>query len=207
MVRAEVALQDFLGSRAPGAANYFSHAAQVHQLRKQLVRERPELMVDMGAFRRALISAILEICQEDPALVHPAFEVFYHHRNQVDHYPDTLDALRRLSAKYRLMALTNGNADIHRVGIGHFFEGSVAAGDLGVAKPDPRIFQEALDRLQLTAAEVLHVGDDPQLDVQGAVNAGLPAVWVNREGKEWTFSSLPTLEVHDLSALCEWLDC
>jgi putative hydrolase of the HAD superfamily len=205
--RAEVALRDFLASRAPRSAAFFTQADDVHQLRKHLVRGRPELLVDLGAFRRTLIGSILSHCEEDISLVEPAFEVFYQQRNQVDHYPDTLDALRRLSAKYRLMALTNGNADIHRVGIAHFFEASLGAADLGVAKPDPRIFHAALERLELAPAQVLHVGDDPQLDVEGAVKAGLPAVWMNREGKRWPLSGSPTHQVADLTALCDWLGC
>lgn len=205
--RAEVALRGFLNQYAPGAADYFAQTARIQTLRKTLAREQPALLVDMGAFRRAMIFSVLQACHEDVALVEPAFEVFYHQRNQVDHYPDTLNALRRLSGSYRLLALTNGNADVHRVGIGHFFEGALGAADIGIAKPDPRIFHEALRRLQLGAHEVLHVGDDPHLDVQGAINAGLPAVWVNREAKEWPLAETPVIQVRDLVALCDRLGC
>lgn len=200
-------MRAYLAEHAPRSSAYFAQTAHVQRLRKALVQEQPNLLVDMGAFRRALIAAVLQSCQEDEALVHPTFEVFYHHRNQVDHYPDTLDALHRLSAKYRLMAVTNGNADLHRVGIARFFEGSVGAADLGVAKPDARIFHEALARLHLAPYEVLHVGDDAHLDVHGAVNAGIAAIWLNRDAKTWPLAHPPTHEVSELGALCDWLGC
>lgn len=55
----------------------------------------------------------------------------------------------------------------------------------GAAKPDARIFS-ALRRLAgVSAQEVLHVGDDPLADVVGATQAGMQAVWLNRESRRW----------------------
>lgn len=65
------------------------------------------------------------------------------------------------------MSLTNGNADLQRVGLHGHFSHHVAAREVGVAKPDPAIFHHACARLGLAPSQVLHVGDDPLLDVQG----------------------------------------
>jgi FMN hydrolase / 5-amino-6-(5-phospho-D-ribitylamino)uracil phosphatase len=207
LVRAELALREFFAGTAPLAAARFADADAIHGLRRQLASTTPALLIDMGAFRRALIHAVLQQTGEDTGLVESAFDVFYTQRNKVDHYPDTIDALTRLSRRYKLLALSNGNADLNRVGIGHYFAGAIAAGDIGIAKPDPRIFQSALTQLQLHAHEVVHVGDDPHLDVDGAMNAGLDAVWVNRNDKPWPLVQGPTHQVADLDELCLWLGC
>ncbi len=207
LVRAELALQAFFAGTAPLAAAHFADVTAIQALRQQLTRSTPALLNDMGAFRRAVIYAVLKQTGEDTGLVEPAFEAFYTQRNRVDHYPDTLDALTRLSGRFKLLALSNGNADLNRVGIGHYFVGAIAAGDLGIAKPDPRIFQSALTQLQLQAHEVVHVGDDPHLDVDGALNAGIDAVWVNRNEKRWPLNQDPTHQVTSLDELCHWLGC
>lgn len=118
-------------------------------------------------------------------LIDEAFEVFLAERNRVELYADVRPSLTRLRARYRLFALSNGNADIERCGIGDFFDGHVTAIAAGAAKPDARIFAQ-LERIAgVSAAEVLHVGDDPLADVVGATRAGMQAVWLNRDARPW----------------------
>jgi HAD superfamily hydrolase (TIGR01549 family) len=93
--------------------------------------------------------------------------------------------LRRLRMRYRIFALSNGNADLGRCGIAHFFEGHISAQSAGVAKPDSRIFARLAAAAGVDAADILHVGDDPVADVSGAINAGMRAAWVRRESREW----------------------
>ena len=59
----------------------------------------------------------------------------------------------------------------------------VTAAAVGAAKPDPRPFQVALERLGIDAAACLHVGDDPVTDIAGARAAGLSAVLLDRSGR------------------------
>jgi len=111
--------------------------------------------------------------------------VFLRERNRVEFYPDVQPALARLRERHRLFALSNGNADLDRCGIGHCFSGHVTARSAGAAKPDARIFAELTRIARVPAADILHVGDDPLADVVGATKAGMQAVWINREGREW----------------------
>jgi molybdopterin-biosynthesis enzyme MoeA-like protein len=74
-------------------------------------------------------------------LAEPAFEVFFAERQRVDLFHDALPALAFWSQRLPVVALSNGNADVHRVGIGQHFHASVSAQSLGVAKPDVRIFE------------------------------------------------------------------
>jgi putative hydrolase of the HAD superfamily len=114
-----------------------------------------------------------------------AFEVFYAERNRVKLYDDVEASLQRLSKRYRLFALSNGNADLKRCGIAHWFEGHITAITAGAAKPDVRIFTRLLDEAGVEAAQVLHIGDDPHIDVAGAARAGMQAAWLNRDAKPW----------------------
>ena len=84
-----------------------------------------------------------------------------------------------------MFALSNGNADLKRCGIAHWFEGHITAISAGAPKPDIRIFARLLHEARVEAGQVLHIGDDPHLDVMGAAQAGMQAVWLNRDGKSW----------------------
>jgi putative hydrolase of the HAD superfamily len=106
-------------------------------------------------------------------------------------YDDVEASLQRLSKRYRLFALSNGNADLKRCGIAHWFEGHITAITAGAAKPDARIFTRLLDEAGVEAAQVLHIGDDPHLDVAGAARAGMQAAWLNRDAKPWPAQLAP----------------
>ena len=70
-----------------------------------------------------------------------------------------------------------------RLGLAGSFEAVVTAAAVGVAKPDPRPFEVALERLGIEPALCVHVGDDPLTDVAGAEAAGMPALLVDRSGR------------------------
>jgi putative hydrolase of the HAD superfamily len=100
-------------------------------------------------------------------------------------YAETLPALEDLKPRFRLATLTNGNADLARIGLAHHFEINLSAGVLGCAKPDPRAYAALADALTLDPAEILFVGDEPHADVLGPRAAGMHTVWVNRLGVSW----------------------
>ena len=120
-------------------------------------------------------------------------------------FDDAHEALAFLSARFPVVALSNGNADIHKVGIGQYFKHSLSAAGLGVAKPDARIFHAAAELLQLPPAHVLHVGDDATLDARGAMDAGMQAVWINPAEHAWPYDGPPHATVSSLTALCQLL--
>lgn len=100
--------------------------------------------------------------------------------------------------------ITNGPADVQRakidlLGVGDLVDFAVISGELGVAKPDPAIFGEALDRAGVQPGEAVFVGDSVEHDMAGARAAGLPSVWVNRYGRAWPESGWrPCREVRSL---------
>ena len=104
------------------------------------------------------------------------------------------------------MAITNGNSDLQRIGIAQWFQDCWNVQRAGVAKPDPGIFHQAAAALQLAPHQVLHVGDDAQLDAVAAMDAGMHAVWLNRSALDWPQPGVQApITVANLHALCDML--
>lgn len=214
--RAEEALHGWLSQRAPATAGVFADAQALRTIREEVGATRPDLRTDLSALRRESIRLALRRAGDDEALAEPAFEVFFAERQRVEFFDDALPALAQLAARYPLVSLSNGNADLQRVGLSPYFRAAVSAQSAGVAKPDARIFHEAARTVGVASHEVLHVGDDAHLDVVGAVGSGMQAVWVNREGHDWHerlqsqgaaqhAEARPHLTVGTLTELCERL--
>jgi HAD superfamily hydrolase (TIGR01509 family) len=203
--RAEIALVTWLAEHAPGAASTFADPVARLAVREHVLATRPEIGHDMSAVRREILRHVLHHSKEDVGLVEPAFEVFFAARMQVDLYDDALPALAYLAARWPVVAVSNGNADVVRVGLGKYFKGSFSATSFGVGKPDPRIFHAAASSVEVNPDEVLHIGDDAALDVLGGLNAGMQTVWLNRDTQAWSHEAQPHATVTTLYELCELL--
>jgi len=200
--RAEKALGHWLSQHAPQTALLFADQAARLAIRAQVTQARPELAHNLSAIRREMIRLALQRSGEDQRLAAPAFDVFFAERHRVDLFDDALAALAFLSRRFPLVALSNGNADIARIGIDAYFKASISAQQLGVAKPDPRIFHAAASAASVVPAQVLHVGDDAALDVLGALGCGMQTVWVNRADAAWAHTDAPHATVRTLTELC-----
>ena len=203
--RAEKVLHQWLVDHAPMAAALFANPAALTEIRQHLAEQRPELRHDLSTLRRESIRLALYRAGEDPLLADAAFAAFFDARQQVALFADVLPALQELSQRYPLVSLSNGNADLQRIGLAGYFRATVTAREFGVGKPDPRIFHAAAGAVDVFAQDVLHVGDDATLDVVGALNAGMQAVWVNRVDSLWPHELQPHATVRTLSQLCELL--
>ena len=124
------------------------------------------------------------------------------------HLLDGAEALlAALRPRFRLALVTNGLAEVQRPRlarspIGPLFNAVVVSEELGVAKPDARIFEHALRQLQHDDREtVLMVGDSLESDIQGGLNAGLRTCWFNPSGADNNTGIEPTFEVARLSEL------
>ncbi len=206
IARAEAVLASWLARHAPATAAQWADPPLLHEVRSQLQAERPDLAHDLGALRREAIRRMLQRAGDDPALTEPAFEVFHAERQRVELFDDALPALEWLADRYPVVALSNGNADVQRVGLGRHFHAALSAREFGVGKPDARIFHAAAQAAGVAAHEVLHIGDDARLDVLGALGAGMQTAWVNRAAHAWEHDPLrPHATVADLQALCRQL--
>ena len=110
-------------------------------------------------------------------------------------FEDSRSTLEYLSGKYKLGIITNGPSDGQRMKIRHagldgFFEADhlIVSGDYDYAKPDPRLFLSACERLGVKPEEAVYVGDIYANDVLGAYRAGLTPIWI------WTAGHRPASE-------------
>ena len=211
IVRAEDVLGAWLQRHAPRTAARWPLDAR-RALRDEVAAAHPHLAHDFTRQRMLALERMLAEAGDDPALVQPAFDAFFAARCEVEHYEDSLVALDRLAARVPLAALSNGNADLERIGLMHVFSFQLGAREHGAAKPAASIFHAACERLGCEPAQVLHVGDDVEMDVLGAHHAGLRSCWINRPdgdgtAREWPDAGIrPDLEVPSLAALADWLD-
>ena len=103
-------------------------------------------------------------------------------------HDDAVSCLTGLRAHgAQLGIITNGELafqreKIERVGLALLIDDVVASGELGIAKPDRRIFEHACARFEVTTSDAVYVGDRLQTDAIGAAHAGLQGVWLNRSG-------------------------
>ena len=124
-------------------------------------------------------------------------------RSHCPPYDDAVPILEQFTRSHALAVLTNGPGDVQRAklwasGLGRFFPIAVVSGEIGFGKPDPRIFNTALDRLDVRADEAIAIGDSLERDVQGARNAGLRCIWLNREHHAQPVTSKPEYEIASL---------
>ena len=203
IARAEKALENWLSQHAPMTAALFANASVRDEIRSHVVRTRPELKHNLSGVRREAIRVALYRSKENPLLAEQAFDVFFAERNCVVLFDDAMLALEFLAARFPVVALSNGNADIKTIGIAQYFKASISAQEFGVGKPDARIFHAAAGAVGVRPEHVLHIGDDPGLDVLGALNAGMQTAWLNRAGNPWKHDNEPHISVSDLTELCD----
>lgn len=126
--------------------------------------------------------------------------------------PHALEVLRYLRPRYRLFILSNGFAELQTrkmqsAGIYDFFEGIVLSEDIGVNKPDRRLFDHALRVAGVASAEALMVGDDFDVDIAGAREAGWDQMYIarSRAARPASLPFVPTYEIHSLAEVPGWL--
>jgi len=197
--RAEQRTRAFLIGHQPAVATVWGEAGVAH-LRQAVLAEAPGIAHDVGEIRRRVLQRVVHNVGAPAALAEQAFAVFLDARNEVSLFDATRPLLEALHRRYVLVALTNGNADVHRIGIGHYFTAALRAGEVGAAKPSALMFDAALRAAGVGADGLVHVGDDPETDVLGAARRGITAVWLNRHGQPWP-GHLPPVPHHRIERL------
>lgn len=208
IARAERVLHDWLQQHAPAVSRQVT-IESMRARRLALMASDPIYQIDLRELRRVVLNEAFQRSGEDPALVEAAMEVFSRARNAVQPFADVVPALTALKQRVALGSVSNGVADLHAIGIAHFFRTSLAAYQFGCAKPDRSIFLAACDSLEVEPGQALYVGDDPLLDVEAAQHAGLRAVWLNRSlhaGRDLPARVRPDAVCTDLHQLEVWLD-
>ena len=176
------------------------------EFRESLVlvrKNNQEILHNLTELRKLSFEVLLENYGYDPKLSDDLIEKFLHFRHEVRIYPDVEGCLKFLYGKFKLAALTSGNANVMRLEIGKYFDVHISAEQVDVQKPDRKIFDHVSNTLNIPHQHILHVGDNPIDDVQGALDAGFQAVWINRSSMEWPLDFQGHPEIRDLSQLPE----
>ena len=113
-------------------------------------------------------------------------------RRRLGLYPYVREVLDVLRERYPLAVVTDAQSayarsELHKVGLLAYFDPIVVSGDHGYRKPDPRLFQLALDGMAVAAENTLYVGNDMYRDVYGAREAGLTTVMFDSDQGEKTY--------------------
>jgi putative hydrolase of the HAD superfamily len=188
LVRAETAVYRWLQQNAPRLSEHYS-PEQLAQLKLQVYRQQPELAHQISELRRVALRHALLACdyseRQAQELATAAFEVFIDARHQVSLFDGAEPVLAALQQHYQLGVLTNGNADIRRLPIGRYFDFAFSAEQLNASKPGPNHFEAALNATGCMPEQLVHVGDHPEHDVEGAMAVGCHGVWYNPHGQTW----------------------
>ena len=123
-------------------------------------------------------------------------------------FDDTIDVLEYLKPKYKLAILTNGDSKaqwgkVNLSGVDSYMDYIIASGDIGIHKPDIRIFQHVCQRLDVKPEECIFVGDTFSTDILGAYNAGMTPIWIWNDPNR--ISKFPVKRIYSLIELKEIL--
>ena len=182
---ADAAMHDWLSQALPSWQDEGRPLLATH--RAAVFAERTDLHHDLSALRREILRRTLraqglaEARVDD--LAEGALATFLIARQQVTPYDCAEAMLAELAQEHRLIALSNGNADILRMPLGRHFSDSISSARAGFAKPHPRMFELALTGSGHDRA--IHVGDHPEQDVGAAQALGWAGIWVNHGGETW----------------------
>lgn len=205
LARAEARLLEWLRLHCPRIPEQVS-LADMRAAREALARAEPHNAHDVTYLRLTALERHARECGYGADLAARAFEVFLAARCEVEVLPDVRPALARLKRTYTLASLSNGNADLGRIGLEDAFALSLNARQIGAGKPDRRSFEHLARALGVAAHQILYVGDDPWLDVEASRAAGYRSAWMNRRASPWPAGLAPAeLTVRDCGELAERL--
>ncbi len=204
LIKAEQAQQDWLLRHRPGAVEHFDHEA-LWEFKKSVWRRHPHLLHHVSQMRIQMLYELQVQAgypdEEAHSGARQAFATFLEQRHQVSLYEEALDVLERLSRDYTLGALTNGNADIYKTDAAEYFDFAFLAEEVGASKPHPDMFEAALAKSGAMAHQIVHVGDNPDHDIQGAQSVGMHTVWMNSQREEWPGGQRADREIDNLQQL------
>lgn len=202
---AEQDLFDWLCAHAPKTAVLTRQSGVKQAIRHEVTAKHQARSHDLGFLRREMIRESLLLAGDDPLLADVAYRVFDSARQRVTLFQGVEEALARLALKYRLVAISNGTANVFVTPAGPYFDAAFSAHGVGIAKPAAKIYHAATTYLGLRPEQVLHIGDDAIADAWGAKEAGLQTVWINPEGNIWEHQSPQPWTVRDLAEVAECL--
>jgi putative hydrolase of the HAD superfamily len=198
-----------LGNFSPDIRNQlrdnFLHTWQESEIRHFTRYERGEISIEEQR-RARLKECFADFCASlDDTALDNLYQIYLEgYRSSWSLYPDARDILQKIPGPKAL--ITNGDsklqrAKIERLGLYDLFQGVYISGEVGVAKPDTRIFNKACSDLGLPAQHVSYIGDNFRNDIEGSAAAGLRPIWINRDKAPRPSTNISFREIHSLQEL------
>ncbi len=184
ILRAEEILYSWLEQHHPQIVAHRNRDA-INKLRGNMYKTHAHLATDVSLMRKAWLQILFDQYENSEQLVDEAFRVFYKARSEVELYEGTHEILAALQKKYKVAAITNGNANLELIGLSDYFQDIQSASLTKPPKPEPDMFKACCRNLGIAPHELLHVGDNPQTDVVGGQNVGVNTVWYNQLDASW----------------------
>lgn len=200
LLAAEQALYDWLQSKYPNVTAKYS-LEDLREKRNVLKDTRSDIAHDLTALR---FHSLIELANEfnySEQLAKEGLSLFREYRNRVIPFAESKPTLAILAKQFMLGAITNGNAQLEQIGLGRYFSFVVTAAEVGVSKPNPKVFEQAAIAAGVPTSKIVHVGDGANTDVLGALHAGLKSIWLNPKRKPWPGGQNPHAVIHSLSEL------
>jgi len=206
ILNAEKVTNAWIKKNYPGVGSLLG-SKETTQIRDRLLKKNPDLKYQLSTLRGlyfielGLLAGYSE--SEAKQMASSSFEIFFNERNNVVLFEGVEDCLNDLKEQYSLGVITNGNADLKKIGIDHYFDFSFSASDLKASKPDPIMFEAVKEFTGCTGQQICHVGDHPLLDVKASHDCEMNPIWFNKEGLDWPVAEIEPLEVNDWNEMEE----
>ena len=191
--RAEDLTSSWIKENYPGADKIIQ-STNMMDLRNKLLKEDPSLLVKISDLRTKMFYEVGLLAgynkEESDKLSKNAFNIFIEARNDVKLFEGVQETLESLNQNYSLGVITNGNADLKKIGIDHLFSHIFSSANSGAHKPDPKAFEILIEASGLKPEEICHVGDHPLNDVKGSLDCGMQPIWFKNKDAEWPYEEL-----------------
>ena len=179
------------------------------QLKWQVAKQQPALCHDVTNWRLAVIKlGMAKFGITEQHTINDIYNAFYLARSNFTVPKVTFDVLNQLQQQFTLVAVTNGNADIQRLGLSGYFAGYYRAGEQNCRmKPHPDMLHKVAKDLNVPHYEIIHIGDNVGSDVQAAINANVNSFWFNPSLKPYLSGHvLPDAEYSCITDLLQLLE-
>ncbi len=191
--RAEDLTSSWIKENYPGADKIIQSTSMM-DLRNKLLKEDPSLLVKISDLRTKMFYEVGLLAgynkEESDKLSKNAFNIFIEARNDVKLFEGVQETLESLNQNYSLGVITNGNADLKKIGIDHLFSHIFSSANSGAHKPDPKAFEILIEASGLKPEEICHVGDHPLNDVKGSLDCGMQPIWFKNKDAEWPYKEI-----------------
>ncbi len=210
LIKAEQEVYDWLNQNASKLTADFS-LEDLMQQRIKLYQQQPELahqitQLRLVAIKQAMLKAGYGETEAE-TVADKAFDIFIKARHEVTFFDTAQPMLEALHQHYSLGALSNGNADIFKLEMGNYFDFSFSAEQLNASKPAPDQFLAAESFSGANPQQMIHIGDNSEHDIEGAIAAGWHSIWFNPSGAPYPAKPSspfgPTRQVGCLSEIPE----